>query len=316
MTGRKKKEDSSLRKRMSAEYIKIWLRQFGVTEDYVRREFGDEFYKNLYIVVYMSIKYSKLGVDLDDLITVATEGLRRACVRFEEVKDKEPKMKVQLLDDFRDIFSQSVTGEIGADEFKAVMLGRIKYGKTLLKAIDTFAAGTKPITEDRVRRFIESHITKYSLSSIAFNWIRAYILNEIDAYSRVVKKTKHDIYEDAKKDQHFSIEQCQFFSGIDTANYQYATDALDMYVTRNTSDAVDDPFGDENKIKLDKVLSTLPGRDSALLRAYANIDGLSLTQQEIADKYGFSTKKDMKEYAEQLIAGLAAKYRNKIDLFK
>jgi RNA polymerase sigma factor (sigma-70 family) len=79
------------------------------------------------------------------------------------------------------------------------------YGDIKKKFCDAFVAGETYNKKD-VIKWVNKNVFNAKFNSIATMWIRAYILIEIDKYSRLVKKPKVDIYKDKEETGAFKKE--------------------------------------------------------------------------------------------------------------
>ena len=79
------------------------------------------------------------------------------------------------------------------------------YGDVKKKFLDRFVPGNTYLKKD-VIRWVNKNVYNAKFNSIATMWIRAYILIEIDNYSRLVKKPKVDIYKDKLEHGSFKKE--------------------------------------------------------------------------------------------------------------
>ena len=71
--------------------------------------------------------------------------------------------------------------------------------KTSKKKIKLVLVAWRPCTKKDVVKWIKKNVQNATFNSVAFMWIRAFILIEIDNHSRLVKKPKSEIYKDKIK---------------------------------------------------------------------------------------------------------------------
>lgn len=145
---------------------------------------------NLKTVISIAKKYQGLGLSLNELISAGNLGLVIAYDKFDPNRSKTK-------DDMMCAIS-----ELG-DEFKYIELQKcvqqfLQYGDIKKKFQDHFQPHNI-YTKKELIKWINANIFNAKFNSIATMWIRAYILIEIDNYSRVVKKPKAEIYRDREK---------------------------------------------------------------------------------------------------------------------
>lgn len=152
---------------------------------------------NLKTVISIAKRYQGLGLSLGELISAGNLGL---CVAFDKFDPNRSKLKdnvmsiIALYDDkifYKDIFSE--------------MKQYLEYGGLIDKFEECFA-GDEIISKKELKKWVNSNIFNAKFNSIATMWIRAYILIEIDNYSRVVKKPKSEIYKDKKSSGSYKRE--------------------------------------------------------------------------------------------------------------
>lgn len=152
---------------------------------------------NLKTVISIAKRYQGLGLSLGELISAGNLGL---CVAFDKFDPSRSKLKdnvmsiISLYDDkifYKDIFSE--------------MKQYLEYGGLIDKFEEHFA-GNEIISKKELKKWVNSNIFNAKFNSIATMWIRAYILIEIDNYSRVVKKPKSEIYKDKKSSGSYKRE--------------------------------------------------------------------------------------------------------------
>lgn len=145
---------------------------------------------NLKAVISIAKRYQGLGLSLEELISAGNLGLVIAWDKFDPNRSK---LKDQVMDAIKDLPS----------EFKYIDLVNavkeyMEYGDIKKKFTDRFHQGNI-YTKHELIKWINSNIFNAKFNSIATMWIRAYILIEIDNYSRIVKKPKSEIYKDREK---------------------------------------------------------------------------------------------------------------------
>lgn len=174
---------------------------------------------NLKTVISVAKGYQGLGLSLEELILAGNEGLTRAF-------DKYDPTRAKLKDDMLDSISK-LADDANEEQIIECMSQYLKYGDIKKKFCKMFGVLDKsqPITEESdaddilnelegttssslkmlgwkhfsktdVIKWIKHTVKNATFNSVAFMWIRAYIILEIDNNSRLVKKPKAEIYRD------------------------------------------------------------------------------------------------------------------------
>lgn len=142
---------------------------------------------NLKAVISIAKRYQGLGLSLQELISAGNYGL---VVAFDKFDPERSKLKDNVLSCIEPL-PEEFTYEDLANKVKEYFT----YGDIKKKFSDKFIPGNTYLKTD-VIKWVNKHIFNAKFNSIATMWIRAYILIEIDNYSRIVKKPKADIYKD------------------------------------------------------------------------------------------------------------------------
>lgn len=141
-------------------------------------------------VISIAKRYQGLGLSLPELISAGNLGL---CVAWDKFDPSRARLKEDILE-IVDGLPDEFTGE---DLMKAVS-PFLKYGD-IQKKIDARFPKDARVTRHEARRWVQANIFSAKFSSIGTMWCRAFILIEIDNYSRIVKKPKSEIYKDREK---------------------------------------------------------------------------------------------------------------------
>lgn len=152
---------------------------------------------NLKAVISMAKKYQGLGLSLQDLISAGNYGL---VVAFDKFDPNRSKLKDNVLSCI-----EPLPDEFTFEELNDNVKQYFTYGDIKKKFCDTFVAGETYNKKD-VIKWVNRNVFNAKFNSIATMWIRAYILIEIDKYSRLVKKPKVDIYKDKEETGAFKKE--------------------------------------------------------------------------------------------------------------
>lgn len=142
---------------------------------------------NLKTVISVAKRYQGLGLTLQELISAGNYGLITA---FDKFDPERSKLKDQVLESIEPLPDNFTFNEL-AEAVKPYFT----YGDIKKKFTDKFKPNNIYKKEDLIK-WVNRHIYNAKFNSIATMWIRAYILIEIDNYSRLVKKPKAEIYKD------------------------------------------------------------------------------------------------------------------------
>ena len=264
------------------EYI---LHPMGESEDMAFvPENRDVFIKNnLKLVIDCAKRYQNLGLPLDDLIQAGNEGL---LITFNKFDTDRANLRFAILDDIKKTEKESYTLEDAEELIKR----NFKYTKTLevtLKQLPSRGFKTK-------QDFIEwtnENIKKASFSSIAFAWIRATIISEINKLGKIIRVPKST---KSTESEPLNIIR------LDSVNPH--TD--DCYHDNQISETANDDFAiidesienmeKQNLFKgiLDKIISKLPAIDRRIIKKKYGIDApFQMSINEIAENEGISPNK-------------------------
>ena len=142
---------------------------------------------NLKTVISIAKRYQGLGLSLQELISAGNYGL---VVAFDKFDPNRSKLKDNVL-----ACIEPLPDEISFVELNNQVKQYFTYGDIKKKFLDKFVPNEIYNKRD-VIKWVNKNVFNAKFNSIATMWIRAYILIEIDKYSRLVKKPKVDIYKD------------------------------------------------------------------------------------------------------------------------
>ena len=142
---------------------------------------------NLKAVISVVKRYQGLGLSLQELISAGNYGLVTA---FDKFDPSRSKLKDQVLESI-----EPLPVKVTFEELSEAVKQYFTYGDIKKKFTDKFHPNTVYNKED-ILKWVNRNIYNAKFNSIATMWIRAYILIEIDNYSRLVKKPKAEIYKD------------------------------------------------------------------------------------------------------------------------
>jgi RNA polymerase primary sigma factor len=264
------------------EYI---MHPMGESEDMAFvPENRDVFIKNnLKLVIDCAKRYQNLGLPLEDLIQAGNEGL---LITFNKFDTDRANLRFAILDDI----NKSEKVYFTHAEAEELIKRNFKYTKTLeatLKQLPANGFNSK-------KEFIEwtnINIKKASFSSIAFAWIRATIISEINKLGKIIRVPK--LTKTTEKNTLNIIR-------LDSVNPH--TD--DCYHDNQISETANDDFAiidesienmeKQNLFKgiLDKIISKLSAIDRRIIKKKFGIDvPFQMSINEIAENEGISPNK-------------------------
>ena len=237
---------------------------------------------NLKSVISIAKKYQGLGLSLNELISAGNLGLVIAYDKFDPSRSKLKDDLLNTISSLPDTFSLS--------QLESAIEQYLKYGDIKKKFLDTFHLHSNLISKSEVIKWANNNIYNAKFSSIANMWIRAYILIEIDKYSRVVKKPKSEIYKDKIENGAYKKE---IMLNIDAPISDGSnTPVSDMLIidegSEMTSMDLDETY-DIFKEELSKLMTNIKSRDRGIFLKKFGI-GLPrpMLPKEIAQQEGLS----------------------------
>ena len=263
------------------EYI---LHPMGESEDMAFvPENRDVFIKNnLKLVIDCAKRYQNLGLPLDDLIQAGNEGL---LITFNKFDTDRANLRFAILDDI----NKSEKNYFSSLDAEELIRRNFQYTKTLDATIKKIPESGF-YSKDEFIQWTNENIKKASFSSIAFAWIRATIISEINKLGKVIRVPK------SAQKEHSSVNIIR----LDSINPH--TD--DCYHDNQISEVANDDFvimdetmeamEKQNLFKniLERVLSKLPMIDRRIIKKKFGIDApFPMSINEIAENEGISPNK-------------------------
>jgi RNA polymerase sigma factor (sigma-70 family) len=145
-------------------------------------------------------RYMGLGLSLDELISAGNLGL---CVAFDKFDASRSKLKENMLK----VLDECGKEELNYNDIINIFNEYCQYGD--IKAKLNYFNKKKTFTIQHLKNWVNKHIKSAKFNSVACMWIKAYILIEINNYSRIVKKSKTDACDENgnyKKDYYLSLD--------------------------------------------------------------------------------------------------------------
>lgn len=128
--------------------------------------------KNMKMAVNVALKYRGMGLSEDDLISAAMLGLVTAYEKY------NPE-KVVLRDTLLGLIGEDTTPE----DFVLILEQNMPYGEEVCKNLKTYL----PLTPDEMKKWVLANIKPAKFTSVAYMWIKAFILSELEKYGKPVR---------------------------------------------------------------------------------------------------------------------------------
>lgn len=235
---------------------------------------------NLKTVISIAKRYQGLGLSLQELISAGNYGLVVAFDKFDPTRSKLKDDVLACIDPLPD--------EISFETLALAVREYFTYGDVSKKFSDHFIPGNIYNKKD-VIKWVNKNVFNAKFNSIATMWIRAYILIEIDKYSRIVKKPKSDIYNDKNETGTFKKEVIvDLDAPIAPESNNTVGDLLSIQYDTNSDLEVNEAYM-TFKNGLNKLLDGVKPRDRGIFLKKFGI-GLPrpMLPKEIADQEGLS----------------------------
>lgn len=238
---------------------------------------------NLKLVIDCAKRYQNLGLPFEDLIQIGNLGLM---VAFEKFDSSRANLRVAIIEDINNFHSQSFT----YNEACKIIEDNFSYSKLLSSTIKT-------IPDDGFRtkqEFIEwtnNNIKKASFSSIAFSWIRAEIILELNKHSNVIRIPKSAQNETQQRVNIVRLDSINPHTDDTYHDNQISDIALDEFMTEDETLERAERQEMFREI-VDKLTTSLQGVDIRILKKRFGIDyPFTLSINEIAESEGLSPNK-------------------------
>ena len=143
---------------------------------------------NLKSVIAIAKCYQGLGIDFQDLISTGNEGLCRAWEKYDPAR-------ACLKENLTSAINELEQDEISFEQLNEVVSSFLKYGEVKKEFENKFKPGNM-YTKKQILEWINKNVQNAKFNSVACKWIKAYIVQEINSNSRIVKKPKTEIDKD------------------------------------------------------------------------------------------------------------------------
>lgn len=236
---------------------------------------------NLKSVISIAKKYQGLGLSLAELISAGNLGLVIAYDKFDPSRSKLKDNVLEAIEGLKDEFT--------FNELENAVSEYLSYGDVKKKFDDEFRDKKGSISKKYVIKWVNSNIYNAKFNSIATMWIRAYILIEIDNYSRIVKKPKAEIYKDRDEQGSYKREiTLDIDAPVSDDSNSSVIDIMKLEDDTNTGMVISESY-DTFKEGLMKLLTGVKVRDRGIFLKKFGI-GLPrpMSPREIADQENLS----------------------------
>lgn len=143
---------------------------------------------NLKSVIAIAKCYQGLGIDFQDLISTGNEGLCKAWEKYDPAR-------ACLKENLTSAINEIEQDEINFEQLNEVVSSFLKYGEVKKEFENKFKPGNT-YTKKQILEWINKKVQNAKFNSVACKWIKAYIVQEINSNSRIVKKPKTEIDKD------------------------------------------------------------------------------------------------------------------------
>lgn len=267
---------------------------------------SDSINANLRMVIPIAKRYLGLGLSFNELISAGNLGL---CYAYDKYDTSRSTLKDTLLELIDIHFTNKEILEVSLDDFKKKIFPVLTYGDTIKnKLSDLFFENNNDgkISIEDLKKFINKNIKNAKFSSVCNIWIRAFILEEINSYSRLVKKPKLEINKDKKETGTYSTEKVLSIHSpvYDSDNSSTFSDDFTEHSTTlliNTLDRTDDEYTsaealvtkEDDAIEFNHIMKKLfTGIPILTQRIINDRFGINLPRplriKELADKFNLS----------------------------
>ena len=268
---------------------------------------------NLKSVIAIAKCYQGLGIDFQDLISIGNEGL---CVAFEKYDPSRACLKENVKKAINDLNKDVIT----FDELQTVMNQFLKYGEAIKKMFNARFKEDHIYTSQEIMKWVDKNINNAKFNSVACKWIKAYIIQEINNNSRIVKKPKSEIDKDKTESGSYKREVVLNIDAPISSDENSKTLADTLSIEDETIDK-DSLENEENykifKRGLNKLLTGVKSRDRRIILKKFGIGMIRpLQPNEIAAQEDLSIARIsqiVNSTIEQMIEN-SKKYRDTIDV--
>jgi DNA-directed RNA polymerase sigma subunit (sigma70/sigma32) len=134
---------------------------------------------NLKLVIECAKRYRDLGLPFEDLIQIGNYGL---LVAFDKFDTERANLRKSIINDIK----KSVSETFSKDDAEAIIRKNFTYSKNLEQTIDSIPEEGFE-SKDAFIEWSKVNIKTAVFASVAFQWIRANIIIELNKYGKILK---------------------------------------------------------------------------------------------------------------------------------
>lgn len=243
---------------------------------------------NLKLVINCAKRYRNLGIPFDDLIQAGNLGL---CVAFDKFDTNRAKLRKKMIENIDDFDGDNFSFE----DANAIVNDSFEYSKNLDTTVEKLPENGFKSKEDFIN-WTKKHVKTAVFASVAFQWIRAYILMEISKNGKIIKAPKSAENNEDDENSTPAVSIIQLDSINPYTNDCYQDDILSP-ITNDEFIAEDENIENLEKIDMFKkivnnALYKLPSLDARILRKRFGINlPYQLNINEIAESENMNVNK-------------------------
>ena len=196
---------------------------------------------NLKLVVNCAKRYRNLGIEFDDLIQAGNVGL---CTAFEKFDTDRAILRKNVIDNINNFKSEIFTVE----DANKILNDSFLYSKDLQSTVNKIPENGFSSKAEFIK-WAKKNVKTAVFASVAFQWIRAYILSEINKNGKIIKAPKT-----TKEDENEEGEEKTTLSII-------SLDSINPYTNDNYNDNVMSELSNEEFIIEDEHIENLERQD-------------------------------------------------------
>lgn len=167
---------------------------------------------NLKLVINCAKRYQNYGISFDDLIQAGNYGL---CIAFEKFDTERAKLRKNIMNNIQN----HQNGQFTYEEANEIVNNSFEYTKNLSSTIDKLPKEGFASKEEFIN-WTKKNVKTAVFASVAFQWIRAYILTEINKNGKIIKAPNKDDEEDEENVSTLHIISLDSINPYTNDNYQ------------------------------------------------------------------------------------------------
>ncbi|MBO5003778.1 MAG: hypothetical protein J6D03_00625 [Clostridia bacterium] len=238
---------------------------------------------NLKLVIECAKRYRNLGLSFEDLIQIGNLGLMTAFDHFDTNRNKLQQVIITSIQE-----SDNVAFTL--EEAESILKKAFTYGKNLDKTLKLLPKNGF-ISKNSFIDWTKKNVKKAVFASIAFHWIRAYILVELSKYANIIRIPKLNKEGESNSTSILRLDSINPHTDDCYHDNQIAEIANEEFV-------IEDSYIENMEKKqimtniINKALYKLNATDARIIKKRFGIGfPYQLTVNEIAENEGLSTSK-------------------------